>query len=145
MRPLVCGYLPLLCSVSFPILLLVSLFRPLRIGLHDFPLQVFLFSMAWQVVIHYFLFFCRRPKKVSLVWVYAVLTWSHMVLISVVSGSKLVSGNYQGTTDSLIMDRQGRILTTEAEQEARLMEHFSEVLNRPPPTTKADCKILKQT
>ena len=28
-----------------------------------------------------FLFFCRRPEKDSLVWVYAVLTWSHMVLI----------------------------------------------------------------
>ena len=64
--------------------------------------------------------------------------WSHIVLISVVSGSKLVSGKYRGTIESPIMDKQGRILTTEAEQEARLAEHFSEVLNGPPPTTKAD-------
>ena len=34
-----------------------------------------------------------------------------------------------------IVDRQGRLLTTEAEKEARWVEHFSEVLNRPPPTT----------
>ena len=33
------------------------------------------------------------------------------------------------------MDRQGRLLTTEAEKEARWVEHFSEELNRPPPTT----------
>ena len=32
------------------------------------------------------------------------------------------------------MDRQGRLLTTEAEKETRWVEHFSEVLNRPPPT-----------
>ena len=83
-----------------------------------------------------FLFFCRRPKKDSLVWVYAVLTWSHMVLIPVVSGSTLVSCNYWGTTDSPFMDLQRRILTTEAKQEARWEEHFSEVLNRPPPATK---------
>ena len=85
-----------------------------------------------------FLFFCRRPKKDSLVWVYAVLTWSHMVLIPVVSGSTLVSCKYWGTTDSPFMDLQRRILTTEAKQEARWEEHFSEVLNRPPPATKAD-------
>ena len=36
------------------------------------------------------------------------------------------------------MDKQGRILTTEAEQEARWEEHLSEVLNKPTPTTKAD-------
>ena len=84
-----------------------------------------------------FLFFCRRPKKDSLVWVYAVLTWSHIVLIPVVSGSKLVSCKYRGTTDSPIMDKQGRILATEAKQEARSAEHFCEVLNRPPPTNES--------
>ena len=36
------------------------------------------------------------------------------------------------------MDKQGRILTTEAEQEARWEEHLSEVLNKPTPTTKVD-------
>lgn len=54
-----------------------------------FLFRAFLFLMACQesVVIHSFLFFCRRLKQVSLVWVYAVLTWSHMVLIPVVYGS----------------------------------------------------------
>ena len=42
-------------------------------------------------------------------------------------------------TDALIMDKQGRLITTEAEQDARGTEHFSEVLNRPPPPpTEAD-------
>ena len=37
------------------------------------------------------------------------------------------------------MDKQGRLITTEAEQDARGTEHFSEVLNRPPPPpTEAD-------
>ena len=102
-----------------------------------FLFRVLLFSMACQVVIHSFLFFCRCPKKDSLVWVYAVLTWSHIVLIPVVSGSKLVSCKYRGTTDSPIMDKQGRILATEAKQEARSAEHFCEVLNRPPPTNES--------
>ena len=36
------------------------------------------------------------------------------------------------------MDNQGRLLTTEAEQEARWAEHFSEVLNTSPPPLEAD-------
>ena len=52
--------------------------------------------------------------------------------------TKLVSGKYRGTTDSPTVEKQGRLLTTEAEQDARWSEHFSEVLNRPPPTTEAD-------
>ena len=36
------------------------------------------------------------------------------------------------------MDKQGRLLTTEAEKDARWAEHFSEVLNRPPPTNEAE-------
>nr|KAG5700914.1 hypothetical protein BaRGS_012321 [Batillaria attramentaria] len=52
--------------------------------------------------------------------------------------TKLVSGKYRGATDTPIADKQGQLLTTEAEQEARWAEHFSEVLNRPPPTTEAD-------
>ena len=51
---------------------------------------------------------------------------------------KLVSGRYRRATDTPIVDRQGRLLTTEAEKEARWVEHFSKVLNRPPPTTEAD-------
>ena len=52
--------------------------------------------------------------------------------------TKLVSGRYCRATDTPIVDRQGRLLTTEAEKEARWVEHFSEVLNRPPPTTEAE-------
>ena len=36
------------------------------------------------------------------------------------------------------MDNQGRLLTTEAEQEARREEHFSEVLNTSPPPLEVD-------
>ena len=36
------------------------------------------------------------------------------------------------------MDKQGRLLSTEAEQEARWTEHFSEILNRSPPTLDAE-------
>ena len=49
--------------------------------------------------------------------------------------TKLVSGKYRGATDTLIVDKQERLLTTEAEQEARWAEHFSEVLNRTPTNT----------
>ena len=52
--------------------------------------------------------------------------------------TKLVSGKYRGATDTPIADKQGRLLTTEAEKEARWTEHFSEVLNRPPPTIEAE-------
>lgn len=52
--------------------------------------------------------------------------------------TKLLSGKYQGSTDVLIADKQGKLLTTEAEQEVRWAEHFSEVLNRPLPTIEAD-------
>lgn len=41
-------------------------------------------------------------------------------------------------TETPIVDKQGRLLTTEAEQDARWAEHFNEVLNRPPPTEEAD-------
>ena len=51
--------------------------------------------------------------------------------------TKLVSGKYRGATDTPIVDKRGRLLTTEAEKEARWAEHFSEVLNRTPTTTEA--------
>ena len=50
----------------------------------------------------------------------------------------MISGKCRGTTDTPVMDKQGKLLTTEAEQDARWAEHFSEVLNRPPPPTAAD-------
>ena len=43
--------------------------------------------------------------------------------------TKLVSGRYHRTTDTPIVDRQRRLLTTEAEKEVKWVEHFSEVLN----------------
>ena len=52
--------------------------------------------------------------------------------------TKLVSGKYRGSTETSITDKQGKLLTTEAEKEARWAEHFSEVLNRPAPTSEAD-------
>ena len=36
------------------------------------------------------------------------------------------------------MDKQVRLLTMKAEQEARWAGHFSEVLNRPPPKIEAE-------
>ena len=47
-------------------------------------------------------------------------------------------GNYRGSTDSLIADKHGRLLTAEAEQETCWTEHFNEVLSTPPPITEAD-------
>ena len=52
--------------------------------------------------------------------------------------TKLISGKYRGATDTLIVDKQVRLLATEADQGARWAEHFSEVLNRPPPTIEAE-------
>jgi len=52
--------------------------------------------------------------------------------------TKTVSGKYRSNTETPILDKQGQILTTEEEQDARWAEHFSEVLNRPPPTEEAD-------
>ena len=51
---------------------------------------------------------------------------------------KITSGKYRGVTDTPIVNKQGRLLSTEAEQEARWAEHFSEVLNRPPPTVEEE-------
>ena len=45
---------------------------------------------------------------------------------------------YRAATETPIVDKQRRLLTTEAEQEARWAEHFSDVLNRPTLTTKAE-------
>ena len=38
-----------------------------------------------------------------------------------------------GDTDTPIVDKQGKLLTKEAEQEARWAQYFSEFLNRPQP------------
>ena len=49
--------------------------------------------------------------------------------------TKVISGKFRGTTDAPVKGKDGRLLTTEKEQEERWREHFSEVLNRPPPPT----------
>ena len=52
--------------------------------------------------------------------------------------TKPVSGNYHRAINTSIVDKQERLLTMEAEQEAKWVDHFSEVLNRPPPTIEAE-------
>lgn len=47
--------------------------------------------------------------------------------------TKIISGKCH-TTNMLVKDKNGTLLTSEREQEMRWMEHFKEVLNRPPPT-----------
>lgn len=51
--------------------------------------------------------------------------------------TSIVCGKYHRPADTLITDKQGRTLTSEVEVEARWAEHFSEVLNTPPPTAEA--------
>ena len=52
--------------------------------------------------------------------------------------TRIVCGRYHRSIDTPITDKQGRTLTSEAEVEARWAEHFSKVLNRPPPTVEAE-------
>lgn len=47
--------------------------------------------------------------------------------------TKIVCGRYRRITD-----KQGQIISSEAEIKARWAEHFSEVLNRPPPTVELE-------
>ena len=57
--------------------------------------------------------------------------------------TKVISGKFRNTTDSPIEDKNGKLLTTEEEIEARWAEHFSEILNRPPPTVQADIQNME--
>ena len=50
--------------------------------------------------------------------------------------TRLVSVEYQGYTDATIVDKQGRLLKAEAEQETRYDEHFNEFLNKKAPTAE---------
>ena len=50
--------------------------------------------------------------------------------------TKMVCGKYHGTS-------QGRLLTTKKKQEVCWAEHFNEILNRQPPTTKADIQAAE--
>ena len=58
--------------------------------------------------------------------------------------TKLVCGKFQRSGDGPIKDKQGNLLTTEREQEARWAEHFREVLNRPAPNTQADIQEAEE-
>lgn len=52
--------------------------------------------------------------------------------------TKLVCCIYRRNNDGPIKNKQGKLPTTEAEQDARWSEHFKEVLNTPPPPIKPD-------
>ncbi|XP_071510344.1 uncharacterized protein [Diadema antillarum] len=52
--------------------------------------------------------------------------------------TRMISGKYSKSSELPIEDKDGKLLTTEAEQDARWAEHFEEVLNRPTPITEAD-------
>ena len=52
--------------------------------------------------------------------------------------NKIVCGKYRGTTAAPVEDKQGGLVTPEADIDTRWAEHASEVLNRPPPTAKPD-------
>ena len=52
--------------------------------------------------------------------------------------TRVLSGKRKITTVAPIADKQGKLLTTEVEQDARWAEHFSEILNRQPPLVEAN-------
>ncbi|KAI4885603.1 hypothetical protein NFI96_005381 [Prochilodus magdalenae] len=52
--------------------------------------------------------------------------------------TKTISGKFHSNNNAPVKDKEGKLLTTEREQEARWAEHFREVLNRPPPSEEAD-------
>ena len=52
--------------------------------------------------------------------------------------TKNICGNFKGNVNGPIKDKQGKLLTSEREQEIRWTEHFKEVLNRPPPVDTAN-------
>ena len=52
--------------------------------------------------------------------------------------TKLICGKYNGNRNVPKRDKQGQLLTSEKDQEARWVEHFNEVLNRPPPEEEPD-------
>lgn len=56
--------------------------------------------------------------------------------------TKLISAKHRGATERSIVGKEGRLLTTEAEKEARWAKHFIEVLYRPTPTIEAEVQVL---
>ena len=55
----------------------------------------------------------------------------------VYSITRRICGKFKGNTCGPVKDKQGKLLTTEKEQEARWNEHFEEILNRPAPEGRA--------
>lgn len=51
--------------------------------------------------------------------------------------TKQICEKYKGNNSTLIKDKNGKLLTTEKEQDERWTEHFKEILNRPPPANGA--------
>ena len=47
--------------------------------------------------------------------------------------TRQICGKFNSSSDVPIKDKDGRILTSEKDQEKRWTEHFKEILNRPPP------------
>lgn len=52
--------------------------------------------------------------------------------------TNVVCGKYRGPTDAPVRKKQGGLLISEAEIDTCWAKHFSEALNRPPPTAEAD-------
>ena len=52
--------------------------------------------------------------------------------------TKFICGKYSGSRHAPIRDKQGQLLNSEKDQEARWVEHFKEVLNRPAPEVEPD-------
>ena len=47
-------------------------------------------------------------------------------------------------TNSPVREKQGKIITSDVGQRARWVEHFKEVLNRPPPPSLANIPPMKE-
>ena len=58
--------------------------------------------------------------------------------------TKIISGNFTRSSEVPVKAKDGTLLTSEKEQEKRWKEHFSEVLNRPSPTTQADIEEAEE-
>ena len=52
--------------------------------------------------------------------------------------AKLICGKYNGNRNAPILDKQGQLLTSEKDQEARWVEHFKDVLDRPAPAEEPE-------
>jgi len=58
--------------------------------------------------------------------------------------TKLICGKYNDSRNAPIRYKQGPLLTTEKDQEARWVEHFKEVLNRPAPEEELHIPVAEE-